>query len=372
MSKTSIPSNVINELWFNAHGRCEMCNKPLYRDGLTMQKVNLSENAHIIADSPKGPRGDEELSPLLAKEPSNLILLCRDHHKLIDSAGGVEKFGVDLLRQYKREHEERIEIVTSIAPEKKSMIVCYAPKIGNRNPSITTSETVETLFPEMYPMSLEPIRLEATNIPYDDNQNKYWSIHPDILVENYNRLLRDRIADIPHVSLFAIAPQPLLILLGTLIGDLYKVEVFQKHRDPNSWKWTSESVAVNNNIIIRRPRTKEKDPVLIVALSGQEIIKRIKNQLGDDYAYWIISCEHPNLDMLKNKSQLSSFARRTRLILGEINEAAIGKRLMVFTAMPQACAIKLGQIRLPKSDIPWDVYDLPHGPGNYVKTITIE
>lgn len=43
MSKTRIPNNVKNELWFRSHGRCAMCNKPLYRDGLTMQKVILSE-----------------------------------------------------------------------------------------------------------------------------------------------------------------------------------------------------------------------------------------------------------------------------------------------------------------------------------------
>lgn len=119
MSYTYIPTKVKSELWFKAHGRCEICNKPLYRDGLTMQQVNLSEYAHIIADSPKGPRGDETLSPLLAKDESNLILLCKDHHKLIDDAGGVAKYGVDLLRKYKRDHEERINIVTGISPEKR-------------------------------------------------------------------------------------------------------------------------------------------------------------------------------------------------------------------------------------------------------------
>lgn len=43
MSMTTIASKVRQELWSNAHGRCAICNKPLYRDGVTMQKVNLSD-----------------------------------------------------------------------------------------------------------------------------------------------------------------------------------------------------------------------------------------------------------------------------------------------------------------------------------------
>lgn len=33
MSKTYIPKEVRRDLWFNAHGRCAMCNKPLYSVG---------------------------------------------------------------------------------------------------------------------------------------------------------------------------------------------------------------------------------------------------------------------------------------------------------------------------------------------------
>ena len=69
MSATYIPVKVRRNLWFSAHGRCELCNKPLYRDGLTMQDVNLSEYAHIIADSENGPRGDRILSRQLAQDP---------------------------------------------------------------------------------------------------------------------------------------------------------------------------------------------------------------------------------------------------------------------------------------------------------------
>lgn len=369
MSSTYIPVPVRRDLWFNAHGRCAMCNKPLYRDGLTMMDVNLSEYAHIIADSPNGPRGDEVLSKELAQDPSNLILLCKDHHKLIDDAGGVEKYGVELLRKIKKDHEDRIELVTGISPEKKSLVVCYAPKIGDRVPSITTSETMDTLFPERYPLTPEPIRLDSSNIPYDDNQKKYWEVLPDILIENFKRKLADELAQVPHVSLFAIAPQPLLILLGTLIGDLYKVEILQRHRDSSSWKWKEE--AEKNDFIFEAPTNKEMEPVLIFAISGSDIVERVKKQLGEDYSYWIVSCENPNRDMMKTRQQLVDFETQMRLIINDISVNAVGKTLKVFPAMPLSCAIAFGHIRLPKADMPWELYDLPQGTDEYVKTITI-
>ena len=39
------------------------------------------------------------------------------------------------------------------------------------------------------------------------------------------------------LAIFAIAPQPILIALGNLIGDKQQVTVFQKQRDTDSWCW---------------------------------------------------------------------------------------------------------------------------------------
>lgn len=65
---------------------------------------HLGEMAHIIAHGAAGPRADGE-------EPDdtydNLILLCPNHHKQIDKAP--DQFPIDLLREWKAEHEGWIE-----------------------------------------------------------------------------------------------------------------------------------------------------------------------------------------------------------------------------------------------------------------------
>lgn len=373
MSFSNIPVDVKRDLWFDAHGRCEMCNEPLYRDGLTMMEVNLADYAHIIADSPNGPRGDAEESHNLAKDKSNLILLCKKHHKVIDDAGGVKVFGIERLRQIKKAHEERIELVTGIPPKNKTLAVCYTPKVGERQPVVTDIITYDTILPEFYPMTHEPIRLDASNVPYDDSKQKYWDFHPDILRENFKNKIESKILGISHITLFAVAPQPLLVLLGTLLGDMYNVEVLQKHREPDTWKWLDSNDNYSNQFKLMEPENKTKIPAIIFAISGTEIIERVRKQFGDKLSCWVVTCDVPDRDMLKNKSQVAQFRSLVRRLINDINTIALGQTIKIFPAMPIACAIELGRIRLPKSDNPWLIYDFPKFENlEYVETITIQ
>ncbi|MCX4481556.1 hypothetical protein OOK44_34825 [Streptomyces cellulosae] len=71
--------------------------------------VVLGEMAHIVAESPNGPRGDSPLTPEERNRYENLILLCNQHHQLIDSEGALAKYTVERLQAMKETHEQRIE-----------------------------------------------------------------------------------------------------------------------------------------------------------------------------------------------------------------------------------------------------------------------
>ena len=89
-----------------------ICAFPRCRRALTAepsavdQTASLGEIAHIVGDSPHGPRGS---SPLTAEERNrceNLILLCNYHHQLIDSQ--TKTWTVDRLLAMKQTHEQRV------------------------------------------------------------------------------------------------------------------------------------------------------------------------------------------------------------------------------------------------------------------------
>jgi hypothetical protein len=83
-----VPIKVQNVLWGRAAGRCQYagCNKLLIGEQISgARNANKSYIAHIVGDSPDGPRGDAILSPKLAHDPDNLMLVCDEHHRVIST-----------------------------------------------------------------------------------------------------------------------------------------------------------------------------------------------------------------------------------------------------------------------------------------------
>lgn len=62
-----------------------MCRRLLTTDGSPPDRdAILGEMAHIVAESPDGPRGQSPLTPTERNNYENLLLLCNVHHQLID------------------------------------------------------------------------------------------------------------------------------------------------------------------------------------------------------------------------------------------------------------------------------------------------
>lgn len=93
-------------LWGRAAARCAYpgCRKQLVTDpGKTGKEVVVGEVAHIVARSSDGPRGDQVPPGGDRDGQPNLILLCRDHHGIIDQQPG--RYPVATLLQWKKDHE---------------------------------------------------------------------------------------------------------------------------------------------------------------------------------------------------------------------------------------------------------------------------
>lgn len=75
-----------------SHGRCMFsgCGSRLDFDSLSGHRGNFGYMAHNIAASESGPRGIMYLSKNLADEPSNVLLLCDIHHRLIDRIASLD------------------------------------------------------------------------------------------------------------------------------------------------------------------------------------------------------------------------------------------------------------------------------------------
>jgi len=371
MSKTSIPEKTKRLLWVKSGGRCEYegCNQLLYEDSLTKENMNKAYIAHIVGDSDNGPRGNKENSKVLSENIDNLMLLCDVHHRLIDKEG-INKHSEERLLLMKKEHEERIKIATSITADKCSTIVLYGANIGNLSPILSYNIASNTIFPEYYPNNGNAIEIGLKNSYFKDDDNKYWFIEEENLISQYKSKIRDRInkEEITHISLFALAPMPLLVKLGTLFSDIYLVDVYQKHREPDIWKWLNSKTEID--YIVNSPSDVNKKPVLIFSLSAK-ITSRIKNRFKDDASIWEVTIAEPNNDFLKTKNQLKGFRITVRNLLNQIKQYTQKEELMIFMAMPNACAIELGRVWMPKADMSLKLYDYNKNLREDVEAITI-
>lgn len=347
-------------LWARSAGRCQICNQPVYEDPLTFEEVNVGDHAHIIGSSSDGPRGDAILSEQLAIDPANLMLLCKTHHKKIDTAEFIQEYPPERLRELKRRHEERIEFVTSVGDENKSHVLLYGANIAQQNNPVDFSLVTRAMLPEMHPAEKTPIRIHLAGSSMTDDKAAFWVTERENLQHRFNSLVNERIirSEITHLSVFALAPIPLLIELGTLLTDKARVEVYQLRREPQSWKWHSVEENDFDYIVTRPDDLTKKNVALTLSLSGTIPPQDALDAIGEDTAVWNLTIPNVGNDFMKSRDQLSLFRKTFRKLLDDIKLAhGRGTIINLFPAIPISVAIEVGRVWMPKADLPIMVYD---------------
>ena len=363
-----------NLLLVKSGGRCEYkgCNKALYQDLVTKKNFNQSYIAHIVADKPGGPRGDKVRSPLLADDVNNLMLLCDTHHRLIDKIEE-KQHSESILLEMKKNHEKRIERLTAISPSMDSYIVTYRANVGLHSPNITYDTVREYLIPNFYPAIDYSIELGLVNSPFIDKNKSFWRTEIEALESNFNELLKPKIRknNISHISLFALAPMPLLIKLGTLLNHIHNVEIHQPVKQPKTWNLIETYDTIEYEII--SPNKHHEIVAINLSLSATINNDRITNVLGDDCSIFTITIKNPFNDFLKAKNQLFDFSEKIRILLNEIKSRYEAQTpIHIFPAMPVAIAIELGRAWMPKADMPLIIYDENTANSGFFKALEIK
>ena len=359
MSVSYIPDHVKTRLWGKAAGRCqyEGCNESLFYDALTKSEFNISYIAHIYADSPQGPRFDPVYSPKLKADISNLMLLCDKHHRLIDRQE-VKAHCVERLQRMKSDHEKRISLISSVIPDRQSHIVLFGANIGQQQVPLNFNEAANAIIPNKYPYSLNPIELGLKNLVLEDHHSSYWLLQDEQVKEMFQREIVPikHNHNVKHFSVFALAPIPLLVRLGSLFSDIYDVDVYQRHREPCCWNWQNDESQIE--FIIKIPRTFDGIPVLKLSLSASISDDRVIQEFQERCSIWEVSIPTPHNDFLRSRDMLSRFRTVLRKLLNEIKlKHGQNGVLHVFPAMPVATSVELGRVWMPKSDLPLQIYD---------------
>lgn len=351
-----IPESVKRELWAKAAGRCEFkgCNICLYQDSTTKRKRNSSEIAHIISWTPDGPRGDAVESPKLAKDISNLMLTCPVHNNLIDDPQYVDQYPVELLRSYKKEHEDRVFRLTGLGEDYSVTVIELISKIQNQTPQISEEHELQAILP-YYPAESH-INIDLTAVESIDDAKKQIDKKVEMFISQEPK---------KKYAAFIMAKIPYACYLGYSIGNKVQVTPYQFFRNDQSWIWKEHKGESYSTSI---PENDEKSDNVCLKI---EISGIIDNSLIPNYPIYSITASSPGFMFLNSYEQVVDFRMKLREMLDFIrNTHGEDVTIHLIPATPNPISFEIGRTIMKNIDPSIVLYDKVNSELNY-KEVTI-
>jgi hypothetical protein len=199
---------------------------------------NFSYFAHIIASSPKGPRGDKLLSGEHADDITNIMLMCDECHRRIDRIDP-DRFTVDVLRQMRQDSINEVKRLLDTLRFEDSLPIVVMGNITAQSPRFIQRDAEEAMWTRRLRMAASGSERYFYNGGQLHNPHAahYWgalfeSLKDDIpmLRKRLNGTLRADGNAMP-LAIFPLHCTSMLVLAGRMIGEGSRIIVFQFDRD---------------------------------------------------------------------------------------------------------------------------------------------
>lgn len=369
-TRPAIPKPVQLRLWAAAAGHCQFrgCSKQLDQSAITTLAGNFAQIAHIVAASPDGPRGRPDSSEELSQQFSNLMLLCYECHHLIDTEE--EAYPVAMLEQMKQEREDFIHRVIQAHEDLETNALILSAPIQHQETHILQEHVVEALTPRI-PRKFVKLNLNAELL---ENHEEYWSTGQRQL---HRKLERNIDALEGHLSIFPLAPIPLCVYLGRLLGNKRVIQLYRNNRNVSErcWNWEPTIECRDNEIDFALDTLKHEETTQHIALAlsiSQEINETALNewlQTQPAHVYRMFTDEKSST-WLCHQGQMDLFRTKYNELL-TLLEHKHGKsyHLHLLGPVPAPVAVELGRQIPPKVSPTLHLYDYIDGSFQHAFTI---
>jgi hypothetical protein len=362
-----IPDLVRTVLFVRAGGRCQFdgCNEYLLEHPLTLTEGNFAQFAHVVAFSEDGPRGKDN-RPYNIHDISNLMLLCPRDHKLIDDEP--EKYNRATLEGYKKRHEERIYHVTGLGPDQKTSVLVLKCRIGSQTVATPYDQILEAITPR-YPLTKVGLPIDLTQLSTDSDA--FLKAACDTIREQLLGFLGagGEVTRSGHISLFALAPIPVLAYLGSQLSNKIPLDVYQRHRDKDNWTWKSFGEPVQYSFEQKQKGERGSGVALVLSLSGKIDKESLPADVssGSIYELTLAGGKVPNPTFLQTRRDLEEFKNQYHVAISTIaRDHPECKEIALFPAVPAPIAVLCGRELLPKVHPALKIYDNIKSKGGFV------
>jgi len=259
----------IKLLWGRAAERCSFpeCGLRLTQDkNLASDSFPLGEQAHIIGEAETAPRGESNLTDAERNSYFNLILLCPNHHTIVDK--DPEDYTIEKLHLFKDQHEYWIQHTLSEAKD-----------------SSKTAQNV--IYADLIDAMVEACQLDSWD---------KWAYRAASTTMNWDEGAHERLFKFYNKILGAIWPKTLPELecaLKKLTYEIYEaIQTFVEHCKPSEAK---DGILVEERFYKSRGLIEDNDEY---------------QQLFKEYEAWQKKCQDHVIEATKAANWLADIVRR--------------------------------------------------------------
>lgn len=364
------PAAVQRELWARSAGICcyPGCAEILYRDqAVFWEPINLGEQAHNVASSANGPRGDAARSANLSDDPENLLMLCRKHHKTADALA--DEYREETLTRWKRRHEDAVRHAAQLTRgEAVFPLIVQSLQIGGHDVHVDETQVIRAILDGNKSPTGRPYRVAIDNRAQPDNAADYWAAQVRTLRDHLKlaRLRQQQEGTDAPIGVFALAEMPTLMALGHAMGDKTPFEIYQYTRHANSWAFTAPEDASPGFTYTLPDAIGDSGVAVSVSVTATIEDRRVQDALPEeDIPIVRFASETQGTEVVTSPNVIETFRRELRQCLTDIEiRSPRFAPIYLFPCMPLSLAIAAGACVMPKVSNPIRVYDAkgPDGP----------
>lgn len=371
------------KVWADAGGCCmyEGCGKDLSEIALHTKPARISYLAHIIASSPRGPRGDSERSHQLSNVADNIMLMCDEHHRLIDRVAEADH-SVERLNEMRSRHVSIVRRLRTALTYTSITAISLLADLGGIPANARDTDLSEALLPLRRTMRnrLDLIRRTQRD---DRTEPGFWArlLHehePDIRHMISSLSSRAENITTQELAIFPIHLTPILALSGRIVGEARPVHVFQFDRQRKSWQWPADAspLPAETFEVTANESSQAEEVFLSLELTAQidshAIPEAIRQRVeAGDMPWFRISIPEPSSGCIQHPDDLEQFREVARRVVARIQDEVRATKVHLIAIAPASTVFSFGQMLQAGHHSTYTVYDRPSGASQFRAALSI-
>lgn len=365
-----ISKQTAQKVWADAGGRCmfQGCSKDLSEIHLWTKAAQVGYLAHIVASDPEGPRGNQEDSHRLANNPDNIMLMCDEHHRLIDSFAP-EHYTEEILYEMRKSHRDMVRnYLDSLAFTPTRAVTLHA-NLGGVPTYFHDSELIDAIVAMRRAMLPGVIHYVRRKSQRDDRHLPgFWYQY----LREHEHQIRQLVTGFDsssgsvteNLAVFPLHHIPMLVLAGRIMGEAQAIQIFQYDRHRKTWAWNPEVEAHSRDTFNVDSLSPDHAREVLITLEltahvdEEALPAALKTSVDNGRLPWVrVTTSNTGINCIGHPDDLDQFAEVARKAIMHVQDVMRVQKVHLIAVSPASTVFRFGQMLQAGHHPEYIVYD---------------